>query len=193
MVSVNLHPQLPFPGAIGLAPTTPEQDAPAISSIGDKPQGTVECLVQECPQFLQKGLMELFPGVNLKSKKLCVITLSEKTENDMTSWSMAVEEEREKLLDHFIDSAKEICSRLTGAGYFADFIDPSSGRAFYSPFSHSTLFETDDRFRHLGFDIVDLGCCKCIRHPYWGPYIFMGTIFTDAPVTSQVITNIMEL
>ena len=101
MVSANLHPQLPFPGAIGLAPTTPEQDTPiVISSVSDKPQGTVECLVQDCPQFLQKGLMELFPGVNLESKKLCVITLSEKTENDMTSWSMAVEEEREKLLEH---------------------------------------------------------------------------------------------
>ena len=64
---------------------------------------------------------------------------------------------------------------------------------FYSPYSNSTLFETDDRFRHLGFDIVDLGCCKCIRHPYWGPHIFVGTIFTDAPATSQVVSSIMEL
>lgn len=115
-------------------------------------------MVQECPQFLQKGLMELFPGVKLKSQKLSVITLSEKTVHDMTGWSSNVEEEREQLLEHvsdtctctctvctcatschkicscffllqFVDSAKEICSRLTAGGYFADFIDPSSGRA----------------------------------------------------------------
>ena len=44
-------------------------------------------------------MLELFPGAKLKSEMLCVITLSEKSENDMTSWSMAVEEEREKLLE----------------------------------------------------------------------------------------------
>ena len=71
-----------------------------MSSVSDKPQGTVECLVQECPEFLQRSMKELFPGVDLKSKKLSVITLSEKTENDMTSWSAGVEEEREQLLEH---------------------------------------------------------------------------------------------
>ena len=107
LVSAQLHPQLPLPGAVGPAPTLsdchspPLEDVPLVmSSISDKPQGTVECLVQECPSFLQKGMLELFPGAKLKSEKLCVITLSEKTENDMTSWSMAVEEEREKLLEH---------------------------------------------------------------------------------------------
>ena len=51
------------------------------------------------PKFLTESDVELFPGAKLKSEKLCVITLSEKAENDMTSWSMAVEEEREKLLE----------------------------------------------------------------------------------------------
>ena len=45
-------------------------------------------------------MLELFPGAKLKLEKLCVITLSERTENDMILWSMAVEEERERLLEH---------------------------------------------------------------------------------------------
>lgn len=105
LVSAQLHPQLPLPGAVGPAPTPsdrhspPLEDVPLVmSSVSDKPQGTIECLVQECPSFLQKGMLELFSGAKLKSEKLCVITLSEKTEN-MTSWSMAVKEEREKLLE----------------------------------------------------------------------------------------------
>lgn len=120
VVSTQLHPQFPFPGAVGLAPSPPEpspqlpsEDTPLImSSISDKPQGTVECMVQECPQFLHKGLMELFPGVKLKSQKLSVITLSEKTVHDMTGWSSNVEEEREQLLEHVSDTCTYTCMYL---------------------------------------------------------------------------------
>ncbi len=46
-----------------------------------------------------------------------------------------------------------------------------------------------------GFDIVDLGCCKCIscRHPLWGAFTFVGTIFTSAPSSSPAIQTIMEI
>lgn len=64
---------------------------------------------------------------------------------------------------------------------------------FYSPYSHATLFETDDRFRYFGFEILDLGCCKCISHPLWGPHTFVGTLFTDAPTSTPAIQSIMEL
>lgn len=108
---------------------------------------------------------------------------------------------------------------MISEGYWADFIDPSSGRAvrigererctvfytvpliilsvtlpqFYGPYSPHTLFETNDKFRYLGFDILDLGCCRSIAHGTWGSYVFVGTIFTSAPVNAPPLELILKL
>lgn len=151
--------------------------------------GTVECSVQECPGFLHQGFMELFPDVGVQMGQLTVVSLSQRTKNDMSAWSPEVEDERDNLMASFVESAKEICNSLLAAGYWADFIDPSSGTAFFGPHTNSTLFETDERFNHLGFNIMDLGCCKVISHPLWGSHAFVGTIFTNAPSNSDVLGN----
>ena len=66
-------------------------------------------MVQECPPFLQSDMMQLFPGVAVKSDQLTVITLSEKTKNDMTGWSSDVEVERELLLEHVGGTKDNVC------------------------------------------------------------------------------------
>ena len=113
---LSLHPSLPLPGAIDLvtdtSPSTTSstgasnsEDVPSIlSSIKSKPHGTVECMVQEVPEFLVADFLLLFPGVNIKGRELNVITLSQRTVNDMTGWSPDVEEEREQLLKHVSSS-----------------------------------------------------------------------------------------
>ena len=64
---------------------------------------------------------------------------------------------------------------------------------FFAAHSNHTLQETDERFAHFGFEVLDLGCCRCISHPHWGTHTFVGTIFTSAPTDASSIVGIMEL
>ncbi|XP_010077131.1 PREDICTED: methylmalonic aciduria and homocystinuria type D protein, mitochondrial [Pterocles gutturalis] len=148
----------------------------------------VECAVQACPELLRRDFQSMFPEVN--TNNLTVLTVSQKTKNDMTVWSQEVEDEREMLLENFINGAKEICYAIISEGYWADFVDPSSGLAFFGPYTNNTLFETDERYRHLGFYVDDLGCCKVIRHIMWGTHVVVGSIFTNAEPDSPIMRKL---
>lgn len=148
----------------------------------------VECAIQTCPELLRRDFQSLFP--EMATNKLMILTVTQKTKNDMTMWSEEVENEREILLEKFINGAKEICYALRAEGYWADFIDPSSGLAFFGPYTNNTLFETDERYRHLGFSVDDLGCCKVIRHNLWGTHVVVGSIFTNATPDSHIMKKL---
>eukprot|EP00088_Acartia_fossae_P016927 TRINITY_DN1953_c0_g1_i4.p1 TRINITY_DN1953_c0_g1~~TRINITY_DN1953_c0_g1_i4.p1 ORF type:complete len:140 (-),score=37.22 TRINITY_DN1953_c0_g1_i4:458-826(-) len=110
----------------------------------------------------------------------------------MSKWSDQVDEEREMKMEKFVQVAKEICGRLKEEGFWADFIDPCSGTPYYGNHTNSTMFETDEKFRSLGFQIEDLGCCKVILHPVYGKNVFVGCILTNASKTSIVFEEIFE-
>ncbi|KAK2839374.1 hypothetical protein Q5P01_013114 [Channa striata] len=151
---------------------------------------SVECAIQSCPEPLKKDFQCMFPEA--PSSGMMVFTVTQKTKNNMTSWCPEVEQERDQMLDKFVEGAKEICYTLQKDGFWADFIDPSSGLAFFGSYTNNMLFETDDRYRHLGFQIEDLGCCRVIRHPLWGTHIFVGTIFTNAPPSSLIVKKLLS-
>lgn len=170
-----------------------EKDDPALSQNTDGAEqyfdsSTVECAIQSCPELLKKDFQSMFPEA--PSSGMMVVTVTQKTQNDMMSWCADVEQEREQMLGKFVDGAKEICYSLQREGFWADFIDPSSGLPFFGSYTNNSLFETDDRYRHLGFQIEDLGCCRVIRHSIWGTRVFVGTIFTNAPPNCFVMKKL---
>jgi hypothetical protein len=52
--------------------------------------------------------------------------------------------------------------KLRLAGYWADFINPFSGRPYLTTFHSAALYETDERLHCFDFQIKDYGDCKII-------------------------------
>lgn len=152
----------------------------------------VDCRAQECPLLVKADFQELFPHLEILSQPLTVITVARRTEHDSALWNEEMGAEREQLTDNFVAKAKQVVRQLQAAGYWADFIDPASGKPYLNgELSDATLFETDHRYRHLGFTIDDLGCCKVITHHEWGRNAFIGCMFTNAPVDSAEVQSLL--
>ncbi|XP_063718586.1 cobalamin trafficking protein CblD-like [Symsagittifera roscoffensis] len=150
----------------------------------------IEVCTFKCPQFIKNEILRLFPmNSDLKSRNLVLINLSHKTVNDMSGWNDSVDEEREQVIEKFVHGAQLICEFLKVQNYFADFIDPMTGKPFYAPHTNSTLFETDELYEKFGFRIDDLGCCKVVHHGTFGTHVFVGTILTDAPVSDKFLSQ----
>ncbi|PVD30905.1 hypothetical protein C0Q70_10180 [Pomacea canaliculata] len=96
-----------------------------------KPSDMLECVAYDCPQILRKDFSDLFPDRDISLGPFTALTLSQRTKNDMSAWSYDVEMEREELLE-----------------------------TFNGPHTNASFCETDERYRRLGFQIEDLGCCK---------------------------------
>merc|ERR1711935_976032 len=118
--------------------------------------------------------------------------MAHETQSDMSIWSNEMESERELITDEFVKLAKDLCARFKSDGYWADFIDPSSGIPYFGHSTNTTMFETDDKYRLLGFRIEDLGCCKVICHKEFGRKVFVGTMFTSVPSSNGVIQDLFE-
>nr|XP_039250523.1 cobalamin trafficking protein CblD-like [Styela clava] len=152
----------------------------------------VELAMQDCPHMIYKDFASFFPDMP-QNGKLTIVTITQRTDNDMSGWTESVDEEREKLLENFMSTATEICHTLKAHNYWCDYVDPSSGQPFFGPYTNTTFYETDERYRHLGFEIEDLGCCKVIYHKKWGAKVFVGSIFTMAPKEHAVMQNLLKL
>ncbi|KAM3857064.1 cobalamin trafficking protein CblD-like [Diretmus argenteus] len=150
-------------------------------------QSDTDCSINSCPELLRKDLEVFFPAA--PSSAITVVTVTQKS-----SWcDEAAEQDRDQLIHKFVSGAKEMCFALWTAGYWADFIDPATGVAFFGSPSSQTTLRTDEELRHLGFQIEASGSCTVIRHVLRGTPLFVGTVFTNAPTYSSAIARLQGL
>lgn len=145
---------------------------------------TFEFSTQDCPVLLRKGVTELFNGLDFTDSALTIISLSCKTTQ------LREDGANEDVVKTFVLVAQEISARLRMSGYWADFINPFSGRPCLSPSPTMPLYETDPRFRCLDFQVVQRAGCKVIgtgkKHK------FIGSLFTTAPSDASIFQKVFS-
>jgi len=172
-----------LPGNTGPAWQDQNTTANIASSMNLDESNGVDCTVQECPILLRQGVYELFPGSEVFGQ-LTVITLAQRAK------SSSSDSETERLTKQFVLAAQDICAKLKLAGYWADFINPFSGVPYLSPTQRSKLYETDERFRCLGFKIFEKNQCKIIADK--SSRQFVGSLFTTAPPSTSLLRDILQ-
>ncbi|XP_060767656.1 metabolism of cobalamin associated Da [Neoarius graeffei] len=141
----------------------------------------VECSVHSCPELLKQELKSFFPALPVSA--ITVVTIKQKT--TMTEADLKTQQ----LLDNFINGAKEICFLLWRGGYWADFINPSSGRAYFGEELQDPVLQADQR-HHSGFHIEDVAACRLTVHVLSDARAFAGTLITNAPSGSLIMQRL---
>lgn len=92
----------------------------------------------------------------------------------------------------FVLAAKSVCDKLRSAGYWADFINPFSGRPYLEPTITNELYASDEKFRCLDFQIFDIKDCKIISNENGDcpKKQFVGSLFTNAPCKKHHLNSI---
>lgn len=87
-------------------------------------------------------------------------------------------------------TARNVCFKLRKAGFWADFINPFSGRPYFSSGSKE-LYNTDEKFRCMDFEIFEIQNCTVISNeqPDY-KRSFIGSLFTDAPLNKTKLIDV---
>lgn len=88
-------------------------------------------------------------------------------------------------------AAREIAARLRLHGYWADFMNPFSGKPFYSWASGKSLYKVDDRFRGLNMKLINKNNCTVISTEDTN-ITFSGAIYTNAPADLVQLKSIID-
>lgn len=140
-----------------------------------------------CPLLLRRNLHEIFPApeVIADNEKLTLITLSQ----------AVVTSDHEKPAIDFVLSAREICARLRLHGYWADFLNPMSGKPFHSYHQKSLYKLNDERFRGLCMKLEEVKAFganeNCLLISEDKSRKFSGSVFSNIPANLELISDLI--
>ncbi|KAI5724893.1 hypothetical protein M8J77_008457 [Diaphorina citri] len=143
-----------------------------------------ECKAHECPVLLKQSIVELFPGSDLNSLKLTVITLKQKIPQNNP--------DADKITKTFVLAAKEISRKLKFAGFWSDFINPFTGLPYVNPLYYNgapVVSRSESRVHFQGVNITEKRNCRIIKKK--SPSNFIGNVYTDAPASVEVLRQII--
>lgn len=86
--------------------------------------------VHSCPRLLQRELKHVFPAFFQDKKNdhevLAVLTC-QRSRMDLSQFGLDADNEKDRLLEDFVEFAQFVATKLIEQSYWADFIDPCSG------------------------------------------------------------------
>eukprot|EP00933_Yihiella_yeosuensis_P080792 TRINITY_DN94281_c0_g1_i1.p1 TRINITY_DN94281_c0_g1~~TRINITY_DN94281_c0_g1_i1.p1 ORF type:complete len:180 (-),score=52.93 TRINITY_DN94281_c0_g1_i1:39-578(-) len=138
-----------------------------------------EVKVHSMSRRLARNFDGLFPEKDLLKEPYVIVTLALQTQHRQSAMSAEMLEERQAYFNILVERMAAFKSKVEESGHWCDFIDPSTGAPFVSD-SSTTLLECDERYRSLGFQILELGCCRALCNESFGQCLVMTSAFVQA-------------
>lgn len=139
-----------------------------------------EVRAQKVTKRIAGDVEGLFPKKDLVKTEHFVVTVALQTRTRQTGISDEMLSERKEKHDILVKRLKAFKASFDQAGHWCDFIDPGTGAPFTTD-SATVLNETDEVFRKLDFEILELGCCRAIANKKFGQCVVVGTAIVEAP------------
>merc|ERR1712083_671438 len=96
-----------------------------------------------------------------------------------SAMSEEMNSERQDKIKILVERMQVFKEHFDAAECWCDFIDPATGAPFHTD-SATTLVECDERYRTLGFEILELGCCRAVCNEEFGQCLVMTSAFVKA-------------
>jgi hypothetical protein len=162
-------------------------DLKELVDVENKDKSKLHISLKKCPVLIRKSLAEMFPAPEVVDENVALSLII------LTQKSTAIDHEKAAI--NFLYAARDICQKLRLHGYWSDFLNPFSGKAFFS-YHQKSLYKNDARFRGLCMkleEVKGIGANdNCLLISEETSNKFNGSIFTNLPSMEMFKELVLE-